>query len=237
MSQIIAQADLEELKEIEDPIEMYYALFPVERAMSESYIHRDLTEYLRNLLQWYYRGQKCIVTANLVVYRDVKLMTSPDVALIKGVTLSDTRRKNLRGWRVSAPRQPAPAVVFEISSTDNWKKDVLLEQNVDRYARLGVHEYFAYDPLGYWKDTVKLRGWCYTNKQPTELSLLNGRLYSVELKCWLEPDGEYLRLYDNNYNQLLTEAEAERHQKETLQAELAALKQKLQANNINLGEL
>ncbi len=33
---------------------------------------------------------------------------------------------------------------FEILSEETWRKDV--EEKPDLYARLGVHEYFAYDP-------------------------------------------------------------------------------------------
>ena len=41
-------------------------------------------------------------------------------------------------------RGPAPQVVFEIGSDETWHKD--LNEKPDRYAGMGVQEYFAYDP-------------------------------------------------------------------------------------------
>lgn len=216
------------IEQVLNPIELYYELYPEERDMSESYWHRDLSNYLRDLLLWYYRGQACLVTANLVVYLNRKLATSPDVALIKGVSLTQAEQEHLSGWHVNPPLRPAPSVTFEISSESNWDKDVDLDKNVERYGRLGVKEYFAYDPHGYWGEPVQLKGWRYYNQQPTELTLVDGRIWSEELESYVVPGGTSLRLYDAQGNRRLTKAEFEEQRAELEMERARATIQKIE---------
>src|SRR5436309_1617773 len=63
---------------------------------------------------------------------------APDIAVIKGVPV-----RPVNSWRVGRTG-PAPEVVFEILSAETWKKDV--EEKPVAYARMGIQEYFAYDP-------------------------------------------------------------------------------------------
>jgi Uma2 family endonuclease len=207
-----------------DPIELYYQEYPEERDMAESYLHRDISEYLRDLLRWYYRSQACLLTANLVVY-DANNKTSPDVAVIKGVRLSKAEQDVLSGWEVSPPERPAPAVVFEISSKDNWDKDIEPDKNQLRYGRLGVKEYFAFDPLGYWGEEVRLKGWRYSGGQPAEIEAdAQGWLWSQELELYLVVQGAELKLYNSAKQLLLSKAEEEhfRAEQATYQAERAS---------------
>lgn len=200
---------MQTITELETPIKWYYELYPEEEEMSEAYQHRSLSHYLYQLLTWYYRAENHLILANLVVYRNRKQMTSPDVAVVKDVNLDEEALRKLAGWKVNPPIQPAPTVVFEISSEGNWDKDITLDKLPDRYAKLGVQEYFAFDPLGVWGEAVTLKGWRNQNGQPTSISLENGRMWSSELNCWLVPDNEFLWLDDINGNRLLTESQAE----------------------------
>jgi Uma2 family endonuclease len=227
-----------------NPIELYYQEYPEEREMSEGYLHRDLTEYLRDLLRWYYRSQPCLITANLVVY-DAQHKTCPDIAVIKEVQLSKQEQQELLGWEVKPPERLAPGMVLEISSKENWEKDLDPDKNQQKYGQLGVKEYFAFDPLGYWREVTRLKGWRYEAGQAFEItSQESGWLWSEELGLWLVVEGAELKLYDQRKQLLLNEAQTERlatrierQKADAFQAELEALRDKLRARNLDPDQL
>lgn len=64
---------------------------------------------------------------------------APDCMVVFGV--GNHERRSFKTWVEGA----APAVVFEISSAETYREDVGPKQEV--YARLGVLEYFLFDPL------------------------------------------------------------------------------------------
>jgi hypothetical protein len=143
---------------------------------------------------------------------------------------------HLRSWRVGRTG-PAPQVVFEVMSTETWKKD-LFEKPM-KYAQMGVQEYFAYDPhLPPLARATRRRlfGWGFDHESHVmrELPLESGRrLWSIQLESFLIPDGKYLRLYDR-YDQLqLTEAEAEARQAEAEARRARALAEKLRSLGID----
>jgi len=83
------------------------------------------------------------------------------------------------------------------------------------YARMGVKEYYAYDPneppLRRGRGR-RLFGWHLERDRREMRELLpsqDGRLWSPYLASWLVPDREYLRLYDSQGQRRLTRAEAE----------------------------
>ncbi len=236
-----------------NPIELYYQEYPEERDMSEGYQHRLISMYMQEILEWYYRGQACIVTANLVIY-NAAIKTSPDVAVIKGAQLSDQDlSEEVLGWLVSPPERPAPAWVLEVSSRENWDKDIDPTKNRRKYGELGVKEYIAFDPLRYWGGDVRLRGWRYRDGIAEEIAPnAQGWLWSEQLDLWLVPDGVNLWLYDANGTKLPTSKERrldyeaqrllneeqrllneeQRLINETQQSVIEALRAKMRANGI-----
>ena len=81
---------------------------------------------------------------------------------------------------------------------------------------LGVREYFAFDPQGYWRlagETRRLRGWNYElgRAEPVEIEGdEEGRLWSEALQSFLVVEGRELRVYDRAMNERLTGEEAEK---------------------------
>lgn len=193
---------------LDDPDEMAQ-----EEDMPESQPQIDVSDHLRDVLKQQYQGQNCFVTGNLAVFpptRDYPFRyLAPDVMVVKGVTISEAEKARLNSWMMRKPNRPAPTVVFEISSEETWPQD--LDPKPDHYRRLGVREYFVYDPQQYWPNTTQhLRGWRYVNGQTEEIEPdERGWLWSEELESWLVPDGLLLQLYDREGNQRLTRAEAE----------------------------
>lgn len=198
---------MQTLNELENPIKWYYELYPEEETMSEADRHFSLVHYLYELLKWYYRAEKHLILGNIVVYRDRKLMTSPDITVVKNVELTEAERDKLSGWKVNPPERPAPAVTLEISSESNYPKDIQAHRLPRDYARLGVKEYFAYDPLGVWGEAVRLKGWRNEEGIMQPLEYVEGMLWSEELECMLIPAGRYLWLSNREGKMLMTEAE------------------------------
>jgi Uma2 family endonuclease len=194
-----------------DEVAYYYDSHPTEEDLiGESPPHAALVHYLMDVLAWLFHDRMCSIYENFNFYqtrnRDEKPL-APDVAIIKGVAY-----RQVRSWRVGV-YGPAPQVVFEIASEETWKRD--LEEKPDRYAMMGVQEYFAYDPNIppiRRSDPSRLIGWQLDKDSGVVQKMLpgpGGRLWSRHLDSLLVPDGPYLRLYDRHGNLRLTKGEAE----------------------------
>jgi Uma2 family endonuclease len=190
--------------ETEDSLAWYYELYPEEYDMAETLLHRDLGDYLRQVLKWYFYAQSCLILANQLVFRK-GLYTSPDIAVIKDVNLPKHRK--VTSWKVTS-RRKAPNVTLEISSSGNWDKDILLDKLVKSYAELGVGEYFAFDPEGFWGEEERLKGWRNDGGAMRPLPLEGNKIWSNELNCWLVAGHEWLWLEDGAGKVLLTGAGA-----------------------------
>lgn len=125
-----------------------------------------------------------------------------------------------------------------------------MREKPTKYARLGVQEYFAYDPGEPPISRAiarRLFGWRLDGRLREMIEIqpdAEGRLWSEQLQCWLVPEGIYLRLYDRERCLCLTEAQALRAEEEARQAQRArqaeeearraqALAEKLRALGIN----
>ena len=83
------------------------------------------------------------VSGDLLIYYeegDPRVSIAPDVFVVFGV--EKRRRPNYRLWEEGR----APAFVIEVASPSTWRDDVGWKRSV--YARLGVREYWRYDPAG-----------------------------------------------------------------------------------------
>lgn len=176
--------------------------------MGETSFHADLVNYLLDVLKWLFHGRLSAIYDNLNFYQTAnpnEYPMAPDIAVIPGIA-----HRSIRSWRVGKSG-PAPQVVFEIASEETWKKDLL--EKPSKYARMGVQEYFAYDPnepLLSRRTNRRLFGWhldasgrSMREMQPRS----DGSLWSASLEIWLVPDGTMLRLYDRNNQMRLTHAE------------------------------
>ena len=234
-------------RHIEDEVKYYYDSHSTqEDLMGETAFHRALVHYLVEVLTWLFHGQVCALYGNLNIYQTLDVMehpVAPDVAVIKGVSY----RPTTRSWSIGRSG-PAPQVVFEIASEETWKKD--LADKPAKYARMGVQEYFAYDPHESPLPASKNRrlfGWQLDQDSRTMREMTpgrNGALWSHYLQSWLVPDGAILRLYDDNNQMRLTygEAEAQQKQAEAQRADAAvqqaeALAKKLRSLGIDPDQL
>ncbi len=203
-------------RHIEDEVKYYYDSHPTEEdLMGETSFHAELVIYLMEVLRWLFRGQMYAIYDNLNFYQTnnpQEYPVAPDIAIIKGAS-----QQPARSWRVGKSG-PAPHIVFEIGSDETWNKD--LTEKPEKYARMGVQEYFAYDPNEpplVRRANQRLYGWHLdatghhmTAMQPRS----NGSLWSPSLDSWLVPDGTLLRLYDRSGQMRLTHGEFAEQQAE-----------------------
>ncbi|MDE2992666.1 MAG: Uma2 family endonuclease [Chloroflexota bacterium] len=113
---------------------------------------------------------------------------APDVFVVKGIP--GGRRRIYKLWEEGQP----PDIVFEVTSRSTRSED--LRTKHDLYERLGVAEYFLFDPLGeYLRPPFqghRLTQDHYIALQPAA----DGSLWSAVLELELHPRGESLRLFD-----------------------------------------
>jgi Uma2 family endonuclease len=227
-------------KEIHDEVAYYYDFYPTEEdLMGDNSVHLDLMIYLLLVLRWLFHDQQCAVYGNLNFYQTSDPEENPlvpDVAVIKGVEYQDRQ-----SWSIGRTG-PAPQVVFEIASPKTWLRNDLQEKPY-RYARMGVQEYFAYDPNErpiLKEQPQRLFGWRLDplRREMREMPLRpDGSLWSIHLKSFLMPDGKYLRLYDQQGNMRLTKEEAEARRAEAEARRVAALAEKLRSLGIDPDQL
>src|SRR5215470_13800476 len=179
----------------------------------ENCVRNDPQVYVsRNLFLYYVKGAP-------------RKFVAPDVFFVRGVPKGDRRVYYL--WEEGV----APQVVIEISSQHTFKEDV--SKKFHTYEKLGVREYFIFDPTSDYIKDSPLIGFRLEDREYMEMELKDDRLHSDELGLDLVIIENTLRLFDPlNGKFLLTpdeEAEARMRAQaevERLRAEIELLKQK-----------
>ncbi|TVS20960.1 MAG: Uma2 family endonuclease [Planctomycetaceae bacterium] len=196
------------------------------KPMGETDYHRKEIIRQIELLEDYYRGQKVYVSGDLLVYYvegDPRKYVVPDAFVVKGIVPQD--RRTYKIW----VEGKAPDMVIETTSRRTRRKDRQIKPEL--YARLGVKEYFLFDPLGEYLDPplqgFRMDGGAY---QRIELAK-DGGLDSHELQLRLRlGDGHLDFVHRNTGERLLTRDERLRQETEARQAaeaEVARLRAEL----------
>ncbi len=156
-----------------------------------------------------------------VYYRegDAGARVAPDVFVVQGV--SGENRKSYRVWREG----PVPQWVLEVASEATVRRDLAAKKKL--YRRLGVREYWQFDPTGETLGRLRgarLEGWALRGGryEPLETTA-EGAAWSAELGLGLEVQGELLRFRDPATGLLLPilqeEARARREAQQEREAE------------------
>ena len=168
--------------------------------MAETERHAQLMIDLRFALQRRYSAASDVyVGINLFMYwveGDPTKSKAPDLFVVCGAPKEPPRRV----WQTWIEGK-APDVVFEITSRKTWRDDMYEKWQL--YARLGVREYFLFDPE-YDYLPEPLMGWRLRDDgQYFPIPLLDGCLRSEVLEVDLGDTGETLRLRDAQTGELL----------------------------------
>ncbi len=159
--------------------------------MAETDLHRNLMVELISELEIFFQNDSDVyVSGNLLIYYvegDPTKCFAPDVFVVRGASKHERRIYKL--WEEGR----APDVVFEITSRKTALKDA--QQKSQLYARLGVKEYFLYDPEYDWMPDG-LAAYRLEDGQYVEVEIKDGSAYSKTLGLDVVDTGDTLRLRD-----------------------------------------
>ena len=114
------------------------------KPLAENDAQHTAIRYAVGALGVYYAGRNDVyVSCDLLIYYEEgnpRVSVAPDVFVVFGV--EDRMRMNYKVWEEGK----GPDFVLEVASPSTWREDVGRKREV--YARLGVKEYWLYDPLG-----------------------------------------------------------------------------------------
>lgn len=174
--------------------EQYEVVYPDSdgEPMAETGIHvRTILHLYGALLNHYRRREDVYIAADMFLYYEKgnpKARKTPDVMVVYGVP-STPERRSFRIWEEGA----VPSVVFEISSKATWMEDLVTKSVL--YARLGVKEYFIFDPLEEYLEET-LQGFRLEDKDYVPMDIAGGQLFSQELGLEMRREETILRLID-----------------------------------------
>ena len=154
-------------------------------------------------LRVYYRDRDDVyVSGDLLMYYEegnLKASVAPDVFVVFGV--EDRMRQHYLVWKEGK----GPDFVLEVASKSTWRED--LGSKRDLYARLGVKEYWQYDPTGKYFTPVlqglRLAGGVYVRQlavtSPDGALTLRSETLGLELRA----QGAEMRFRDPATGQVL----------------------------------
>ena len=220
--------------------------YTLEEMMPLGELQDKVSDDLRDVLKWQFREQGWYIPLDMLLRHPSVPTTpdlAPDVAVFVGVVRPDAPAEPLTSWKINPPSFPPPTVVFEIASNHPWRYDLHLKAPI--YAKMGVSEYYAFDPRPTAmrpreeREKPPLRGWSCAEGVAHEMQAdQQGRMWSPALESFIVADQNYLRLRDASGARRLTGEEAERAAKERAlageEAERAA-KERLAAKLRELG--
>jgi Uma2 family endonuclease len=202
------------------------------KPLGETDDHRKEMVRHIELLEDYYQGQKVYVSGDLLVYYvqgNPRKFVVPDAFVAKGIP-----PKNRRIYKTWVEGK-TPDLVIETTSRKTRRKD--LTEKPALYARLGVKEYFLFDPLGEYLDPplqgYRLAGDDYEPIQPNDDGFLDSQELELRLRIG-EGHLEFVR-WDTGQRlltrseQVACEAEARQGEAEARQGEAERADREAQA--------
>ena len=194
------------------------------KPMGETDLHIDWMIRIRDILRWRYRRQRVYVASNLLVYYEEgepSKFVVPDDFVV--TDCEPGRRRTFKIWEEGK----APDVVFEVTSRSTKREDQAFKPQI--YARIGVREYFLYDPGSEYLNPplqgFRLEKGDYRRIQPDE----HGALGCERLGITLRLDKGSLVMNDARTGQVLpTEAEAKEAAREAAEARAVELEAEVQ---------
>ena len=200
------------------------------RPMGETDEHRDAMVRHIELLRYRFRNQRVYVSGDLLVYyepQNPKKFVVPDAFVVKGI--DPKKRRIFKIWVEGR----SPDAVIETTSRKTKRKDMVTKPEL--YARLGVKEYFMFDPTQEYLDPP-LQGYRLESEQYVAISAdADGALSSSELGLRFKLEHGQLEFYDPATNERLLTAEErstrDREACKAAEAELERLRAELRTRD------
>lgn len=194
------------------------------KPLGETETHRqEITDAIETLRDYLRERADVYVGGNMFLYyaegRPDRSVV-PDVFVVKGVSKQVRRIYQL--WK----EQQAPCFILEVTSKSTRREDERDKREL--YARLGVNEYFLFDPLAEYLKPP-LRGYRLTDGvyAPIEPES-DGALQSRELGLLLLRENSSLRLIELASNERLLKPFENAQARRAAEAKLARLREELE---------
>ena len=195
--------------------------------MAETDIHRDeRLALIHALMEWYRNDAQVYVAGNLLLYYkegNPRASVAPDGFVVLGVAKQQRRIYKL--WEEGR----APSVVFELTSESTQDDD--LERKRLLYEKLGVGEYFLFDPTQDYLNPklqgFRLQGRYYSPLAPQSRPDGEWQLISQTLSLELHTAGTRLRMFDPRAGEYLRSPREEAEARREAEAELARARAEL----------
>ena len=199
--------------------------------MGESFLHIDVAADARAVLVAHHidRPDACVGCNNFVYYEEgnTEAVVVPDVFVVFGVP-KRTDRRVFKVWEEGA----APDFVLEVTSKKTRRNDE--REKKDLYERLGVPEYWQFDPTGDYLDPILKGRALGADGKYLELALeeRDGGLcrFSEVLGLDLRLEDERLRFFDPKRVEYLLAPTEQHHaiqeQHDTIQEQRRALEER-----------
>jgi Uma2 family endonuclease len=161
------------------------------RPIAESQPHGQVIfDLYHSLSRRYAEVPDVYVWFNMLLYfvqGDPSSCVVPDVFLVRGVDKHE--RRTYKVWEEGR----APSLICEVTSESTRDEDLVTKKSV--YERLGVEEYFLFDPWGEYLEP-RLQGYRLAGGRYQSLVHQEGALASQVAGIRLMPEGRRLRLRD-----------------------------------------
>ena len=195
------------------------------RPLAETDLHRVVIYNTTDKLETFYAAQNDVyVSGNLLIY-DIPGKTtrsiSPDLMVVFGI--EKKMRRTYKVWEEGK----APDFVMEVSSKWTYRNDLTKKKN--RYAHIGVKEYFLFDPERAYlpESLIGLQLTDNGEYEPIPITNNNGIISNV-LGIEFRIQDDDIELYNLSTGEVLqTAAEKEAKARQQVEAELAQLKSEL----------
>ena len=192
--------------------------------IGETDFHITATLLLLQMLRDHFGSHPQVyVASDLRFYYELgnpRAVKAPDILVVKGV--GKHKRRVYKLWEESA----IPCTIFEITSKQTAQADLTVKYQL--YERLGVKEYFLFDPLDEYLQP-RLQGFTLVQGRYQALPLsFEGELISRELGLVLQPQGDLLRLVDSFTGQMLATSKEETKRANLAEARIIELQLELE---------
>lgn len=193
------------------------------KPLGETDRHRQLIfDLIHALTTFFLRVKDVYVSGDLMMYYEEgnpQKVISPDVFVVKGVPKGE--RRIYQTWIEGK----TPDVIIEVSSRKTKREDFTTKMEL--YARLGVKEYYIFNPE-YPKRQPAFNAYRLSGNRYVDVLITGGRVKSKVLGLELVDTGTTLRLFNPQTQEfLLTSAETSQALQEA-EEELARLREMIE---------
>ena len=190
--------------------------------MAESDYHITAIVLLMDALRYFFRNRPDVFVASNMFWfwerGNPAARRAPDIMVVPGV--GNHHRHSFRSWNEGGA---VPALIIELTSYKTWEEDI--GPKYELYERLGVREYFVFDPLSRYVSPT-FQGYRLKAGRYRPILMATDRSLASELGFRLRRQKRLLRVHAGDAGEPIPSFEEIAEQNERLKAELQRLRRR-----------